>query len=233
LLTSRAAPRDIPRKEVNHLLDVFFTHVYPTLASAIVRRGELYAKVDQPSSSLLIKTICALSYRFSPAADSSNPDGGSAPARWAEEAKQTLMAGLNTFSADKLATLLYLTQHEVNSSRHGSAWLLMAMAARMAFALRLHYPAEDLGWTAQESRRRLMWAVFSADKFGFAGLQEFTLCPIESMRIPLPASNHNFNLGIPVVNRTLSNIGLEPEPGADGILSRHVWLMYIRSEVLR
>ena len=72
----------------------------------------------------------------------------------------------------------------------------------MAFALQLHKdlgydplrPGVALSFTDREIRRRTMWACFLMDRFNSSGTDRPTFIKEETLRIPLPIKEKNFQL---------------------------------------
>ena len=231
-------------QELHVLISKFFTHVYHDQGMSFLQRGELMADIDSGSASpLLVKAMCAASGRFLDNADELNPDGGELPAAWAQDVKNGLMADTDQLSVSKLAAMVILIHHEFNGNRMVSAWMLISFAVRMALAMTFSVESTDqhLSWLRAEKRRRLMWAVLCADAVGAGGLDQYTLCPPESVKINLPSDEYFFNIGAapPNVMPSLSQV-MDRSMGdghlgraCNGLMARWVWIMAIRSEALR
>ena len=226
---------------MDQLFDAFFHFVYPS-GAAFVRRSDLYRMVEEDGfHNPLVKAVCAVSYRFLDDADPDHLDGGSAPCAWAREAYIATSANPGRLSESKIATWVILRLHENNSGRHASGWMLLGMACRMAFAMKLNreLPASDgTEWVGRETRRRIVWCIHAADAQSCAGLPEYTLCPPGSIRCLLPASERNFSLGLPTQGRFLHELMplLDPhplDPSEDGLFSRMARLMVLRVEILK
>ena len=238
--------------ELRPLLGAFLTHLFPTQALAIVHRGDLYRDIPERGlSRVLIKAICAASFRFSAGADPLHPDGGHLPAQWAREARIAILSEVDRFSETRLATLLVLFHHEYNCGRFASSWMLVGLAVRMAYALRCNIEAEDdttlpstpvshprpMTWIARETRRRLMWSAFCADRFASAAVPHYTSCESATVLCRLPCNNHNFIHDIPVNSMTLREVmtpELQPRTmpwSEDGMMSRYCRLMAIRDHI--
>ena len=234
-------PREISqhwRSELEKGIEAYFKFVYPNSVNAIIHRAELRKSVqeyglDQP----LIKAIAACSYRFLDVADPLHPDGGVTPSIWSSEVRQYLGDTMGQISETRLTTLLILWQHESNSGRHSTCWMLSAMAVRAAFALRCNVEGhkEGIPWIAEEARRRLMWCAFKADMFASAGIDEYTLIPPGTMRCLLPTDNHSFARGMATKGVKVEDAeqGIPLQQGQDGLLSRQVRLSWIRATMLK
>lgn len=196
-----------------------------------------------------VKAICAVSMRFLPSADARHVDGGTAAARWAQEAKHGILLEPGRYYPSKLAALLLLVHHEYTCGRIEGAWLLVAMGTRMALAMGFHLDHNDGGagsgantpslpWAERETRRRLMWSAFCADSMAAGGLQVYMTCPAASVRVALPCSEANYSLSMPVQCPKLAEVEAEDRipdmpPGADGPFARYIRLISIRNDMLR
>jgi hypothetical protein len=90
----------------------------------------------------------------------------------------------------------------------------------MAFALQLHKDLEhdplritgktQLSFVDREIRRRTMWACFLMDRFNSSGTDRPTFIREETLKIPLPIKEKNFQYDIPGPTETLSGQVLEP-----------------------
>lgn len=111
--------------------------------------------------------------------------------------------------------------------------ILMATLTRFAFALRLNYENPNLCSLAQESRRRLMWAIFVLDTFLAGGLPEFTLCQSSVVHLPLPNLEASFELDISYANVPLHDSGPSSTVNDNGLLAYYIRVIYLRDSVLR
>ena len=95
-------------------------------------------------------------------------------------------------------------------------------AIRMAFALQLHKDLEhdplripgktQLSFIDREIRRRTMWACFLMDRFNSSGTDRPTFIREETLKIPLPIKEKNFQYDLPGPTETLSGQVLESLP---------------------
>ena len=232
------------------LLRAYFKHVHPVQAMAFLQQAQLFRDTrDGVASPLLLKSICAVAYRFTNEADPNHPDGGVSPARWVQEAKDDLMSDMDRISLSKLAATLCILHHEFNSGRLLSAWILMALAARMALAMGLDSERKKhegkaksaTPWLTEEIARRLMWSTLCFDALGSFTFKKYTLIN-GKVDIPLPANEHFFRLGTappltPASLETVESVSV-PETESelhhqnDGFMARWVRLMTMRRSIL-
>ncbi|KAJ0104362.1 hypothetical protein J7T55_011146 [Diaporthe amygdali] len=193
--------QSLPSREIQeHLADVFFESVY----------GQAYHILHKPSymrklragtlPPVLILSVCAMSARFS-----NHPKLNTSPAflrgeEWAAAARDIVTKRYEWPNITILTCLLILGLHEFATCHGGRSWALAGQAIRMAFALQLHKdleydplrPGTRLSFTDREIRRRTMWACFLMDRFNSSGTDRPTFIKEETLRIPLPIKEKNF-----------------------------------------
>ncbi|KAL1866198.1 hypothetical protein Daus18300_006862 [Diaporthe australafricana] len=193
--------QSLPSREIQeHLVDVFFESVY----------GQAYHILHKPSymrklkagtlPPVLILSVCAMSARFS-----NHPKLNTSPAflrgeEWAAAARDIVTKRYEWPNITILTCLLILGLHEFATCHGGRSWALAGQAMRMAFALQLHKdleydplrPGTRLSFTDREIRRRTMWACFLMDRFNSSGTDRPTFIKEETLRIPLPIKEKNF-----------------------------------------
>lgn len=204
---------------------------------AFIHRGDLYQEAHQLGfRSLVIRAVCAASYRFSSASDPEHPSGGAAAHQWGEDLLLELVRQRNEFTDEILAATIIMASHENTCGRFASGWLLGATAMRIALSMGLHRNRGGQHTRAMESRRRFMWAIFALDAFYCGGIPEFTLCQNSDVAVPLPTSDHAFTTDSPANAPTLQDLHADPmleiAPEADGLAARFVRLMVIRKDIL-
>lgn len=228
--------RDVPdpltsRSEVTTLLTAYFTHVYPVQAMSFVHRAQLFRQLEQGQAPpILVKALCGLAARYLPGADQSHLEGGTQAAIWMQEVRVALMVDTNRFSTAKLAATLCVLQHELNCGRTISAWMFVALAARMALGLGLNVESSH-PWIEQEQRRRLMWSTYCADSFCASGWSEYSLLSNVPLRIYVPSDEMSFLLGQETPGRFLDDV-IDSPAGAN-LLTRWIWLTKLRDDLLR
>ncbi|KAB5570472.1 fungal-specific transcription factor domain-containing protein [Coniochaeta sp. 2T2.1] len=205
----------LPSKEIQeHLAEVFFESLY----------GQAYHILHKPSymrklragalPPVLVLSVCAVSARFS-----NHPKLNSQPnflrgEEWAAAARDIITKRYEWPNITILTCLLILGLHEFGTCHGGRSWALGGQAIRMAFALQLHkdldYDPLRMGGRAQlsfvdrEIRRRTMWACFLMDRFNSSGTDRPTFIREETLKIPLPIKEKNFQLDMPGPTETLT-----------------------------
>jgi hypothetical protein len=224
--------RDPTQEEVEYHARLFFEYVYPVRCNAFVNKEEFGKALREGKiGETLGLVVCAVSARYArhdstPTPDSSaslgpdtpettrsNPDGTPQAANWALKAKQLVLGDINTYSTSKLVCLLLLYQHEMNSGRWGSGWMILALASRMAYGLGLDRDDDDReistassssspssgnlngDWVKKETERRLMWACWAADTLAADGSEIYSTVTRDSLGIQTPCSEENYHSG--------------------------------------
>lgn len=149
-----------------------------------------------------------------------------------DECQQMIFQDLENPSTLKIQALVLVMKHRMLSRRFTGAFMLAAIGARFAYALRLNYENPNLCFLARESRRRLMWAFCTIDSGINGGYSDFTLLSPDSMHIQLPCNERNFEFDLPQVTEFLKPIPTKPFPDDVGSLLLHVRLLWMRSRVL-
>jgi hypothetical protein len=224
--------RDPTQKEVGYHAKLFFEYVYPVRCNAFVNKEEFGKALREGKvGETLGLVVCTVSARYArhdstptpdcsaslgsdtPETTRSNPDGTPQAAHWASKAKQLVLGDMDTYSTSKLVCLLLLYQHEMNSGRWGSGWMILALASRMAYGLGLDRDDDNtvssaaspsLGstsgnlngdWVKKETERRLMWACWAADTLAADGSEIYSTVTRDSLGIQTPCSEKNYGSG--------------------------------------
>ncbi|KAJ5364875.1 uncharacterized protein N7496_010588 [Penicillium cataractarum] len=229
-----------PSGKVNHLLvlllESFFREEYPLPSYSFVHPTSTIAKCHagtlEPCLSLALAGVATLHismrlktavYTRNNSAFTDNEDEatmhslnctcrGLAPIRAAE---QIIWSSIETPTVAKLQALLLCINHGMQTGRFQRAFMLAAMAARFATALRLHRENPSLDFVARETRRRIVWSLKLIERYFSIGLPEFELCPFETIFIQLPCTESMYDVGIECPSETSNpSSPLEDDRGA-------------------
>lgn len=208
----------------------FFRFLHPLPALAFLHRASLlqlyrHGRADQA----LLLAIIAITSRL-PGVDAEEAALG---ARCANLSEDIIMKDIRRPSILKAQALLLIVRYRMWTGSSSSAFILMATLARQAFALRLNYESRRHTFLVQESRRRLMWAVYIVDNMLSGGLHEFTLCHSDVMHIRLPSHESNFELDIEIEMEFLRSDPNSTEDSKAGLHGSYVKMLDIRYSVLR
>jgi len=86
--------------------------------------------------------------------------------------------------------------YRINIGQFQRAFMLLALAARAAAAMRLNHERSDQHSTTLEVRRRLMWCMKLVERYFCIGLPEFELCPQENIYLRMPSCEADFQEGV-------------------------------------
>ncbi|KAI1383964.1 fungal-specific transcription factor domain-containing protein [Hypoxylon trugodes] len=171
------------------LMEDYFQHLYPLPSFSFLHKATVLQRCrDQTMNETLKLAICAITalqlQRTSLCHD-----------LWVQQAEQSILQQIGRASIFHLQALLLVIRYRIESGEFPTAFMLAALAARTALALRLNYERPELSDVAQEARRRLFWALYLLDDFFCVGLREFELCPEETIHLQLPCDEEHFEAG--------------------------------------
>ncbi|RTE78290.1 hypothetical protein BHE90_007206 [Fusarium euwallaceae] len=177
------------RDAVRQYLDTYFDKA--NIADCVfLHRGTTIAEWSQGKlDKTLLKAICAAGLRHTPAY---HPMAYS----WMKQVQNELAGHLGDMSIPKLQALMLAVKFLSSLRFTGDVWVLISIAARVAFTKRLNYERPSMDPVKQECLRRLMWSIYATDKVFSGGIEDLTVCPTQRMHIRLPSSYHNFQLGL-------------------------------------
>ncbi|KAI0017659.1 hypothetical protein F4780DRAFT_582739 [Xylariomycetidae sp. FL0641] len=151
---------------------------------------------------------------------------------WVQQAEDIIWSQIEQPTIFRLQALILAIHYRIATGRFQRAFMLASLAARFASALRLNYEREDLGFLAQEIRRRLMWTLMTMDTFFSVGLPEFELCPYETIYLKLPSNEDDFNADFS--QTTQSEAPGSVSVGSDtGLYAFAIRLTTLRRDVMR
>lgn len=195
------------------LVDTFFEKIYPMPSFAFLHPATTKRRCrDGERHKVLSLAICAITALYSAREMEEAP-------RWVEEAEQYIWQHLESPTIPRLQALLLIIHYFMESGRFQRAFMLIAIAARSAAAMRLNHERQDLDPIAKEVRRRIVWSLKITERYFSVGLPEFELCPFESIYLQLPSSEEEFSDAV--------------HPGDHGSYSLHVRLENVRRDIMK
>ncbi|KEY68039.1 hypothetical protein S7711_06951 [Stachybotrys chartarum IBT 7711] len=242
--TSMATPSgqnfDIPGLDetfssvVGRTFDKFFRHVHHIPMFSFLHRASLteqyYAgKVDKALLLALIGITSCLT--------DMGPGLREYGSRCIDEAESLLFADYTRPSTIKVQALVLMIKHRTLSKMFPSAFMLLSIASRYATALRLNHESPNLCFLAQESRRRLMWALYCIDSTISGGYPDFSLWKAEHIHVTLPCNERNFEFDLPQPTEKLipdSMTPVQPPPAHAedvGSLALHIRILHLRRRI--
>ncbi|CAK7227484.1 hypothetical protein SBRCBS47491_006583 [Sporothrix bragantina] len=185
---NKVPPRDTIRRSVK----TYTQYIYPLPRFSFIHAPAFNASVSSGDvDPALVFAVCGTSALYAPTSDIT-ADVGLA---WMETSEDLLMKTLDRPSLQRLQALLLVILHRLESRGFSKAFMLVAFAARAAFALRLNYEQSQITIEEQEIRRRVMWSTWATEKFWAGGLREFSLCPDNVINIRLPCPEELLETG--------------------------------------
>lgn len=151
-----------------------------------------------------------------------------------QQLQGSLLLHLDIFNLPRLQAIVLLVELHLSVGNSTDGWTLLAVAARMAFTMKLNYERPELDAVLRETRRRLMWQIFILDRTLSGGLDDLSVCPVERLcELQLPCQDRMFERGIPSRTQTLiPEQDLESSRDMD-ILAYLIRLYHIRHKILR
>ncbi|GKT58010.1 hypothetical protein ColTof4_11934 [Colletotrichum tofieldiae] len=216
---------------ISRALDNFFRHVHHIPMLSFLHRASLMQRhhvggLDRPLLLALIGITSMLT--------DLGPGTRDYGEKCIDESESLILKSLENASTIKVQTLALIIKYRILTRRFSSAFMLAATAARFATALRLNYENPDLCFLAQESRRRLMWALFMIDQGMAGGYRDLTLWTPETIHISLPCNERDFEFDLaPPSLRPLVPSPDESENDDIGSLALHVRILWLRGRILK
>ncbi|KAF4501224.1 nitrate assimilation regulatory nirA [Fusarium agapanthi] len=196
------------RDQVDTLLDVFFTFIYPMPSYAFLhpettrRRCRSHDVHRALPASLCAVAMLHLRREVDLDLDHRQDSGRRALSRivasaddtgaWIRMAEESIWRSLESPSITKLQALLLVTHYYIETELFQGAFMLTTTAARFATTMRLNYERHDLHPVAREVRRRTLWSLKMVEHYFSIGLAEFDSLPMEVIYIDFPRSKEDF-----------------------------------------
>lgn len=92
-----------------------------------------------------------------------------------------LFQNLGRTTIESVQALVLVGLYHSYNNNSSKSFLYVALAVRMAYALKLHKEDSRLPFLDQECRRRLMWCLFITDRFQAGGVPVSHLVPFSPM----------------------------------------------------
>ncbi|CAG8421267.1 unnamed protein product [Penicillium salamii] len=211
-------------------IDAYFEYISPLCENGFIHRALfLRAWTSGKVDPVLLKAICSASADFVPAnsAASTRRDG------WLSEAESYIWSNIGRPSIAILQVLVIVISQNLALSRFSALQPLLAVAAKMAYLLRLNHENPKLSTTAREIRRRLMWSIFILERRLAGGQEDLITCPKNLMHIQLPSTEKDFELAISSRTGPLVPTKIDRESSGMGIRAYFCRLSSIRHEILQ
>ena len=217
----------LDRETTRRYLNTYFDRAVKARECIFLHRASVLTDWNKGTlDGLLLKAICAL------AAQLDSPRGDEHPhaVSWMEDVQNRLLASIEKQSVTHLQTIMLVIQFNYMSGNVRVTWMLLAIAARIAFTQQFNYEQPKRDPLMQESLRRLMWSIYLFDRSVCGGLEDLAVCPPNRLHIRLPSTDYAFHHGLtsvsPYLNQPISS-------GCDMRVSNYyLRLMAIRDRIL-
>ncbi|EPQ53165.1 hypothetical protein GLOTRDRAFT_140076 [Gloeophyllum trabeum ATCC 11539] len=194
-----------PQELIEEACDIFFVRINQC---AFLHKPTFIARLRDPArvvSSVLIYAICASTYRFSPGLVQFCGSCKRPPSYFGDRARALLFEALGepTLEACQAAYLLGIA--DWGACKGKRSWMIMGIAARMAFLLGLHKeethavppgsPRDQI--IAAEEARRTFWTLYINDRSSSSGGCRPSAILASEVSARLPCDEDSFAFGTP------------------------------------
>ncbi|RMZ86428.1 hypothetical protein DV736_g6346, partial [Chaetothyriales sp. CBS 134916] len=212
-------------------LDNFFKHIHPIPVFSFLHKASIIQRYESGTVDTgLILSIIGIASQMTNLGPGMREYGSDC----ISAAESLVMRDISKPSVIKIQTLVLIIQHRKMCRRFTNAFMLLATAMRFAFALRLNHEASNLCFLAQESRRRLMWALYILDSTIAGGVPDLMLCNPEALHIQLPCQERNFEFDLEQETEPLKpRQPKAPLSESVGSLGIYIRVMWIRARIVK
>lgn len=148
-------------------IDAYFEYIYPVPLYSFLHRADFLNRYTKGETTpALLLAVCAVSSRFLHDAAQAARQGKS----WIEKAERMLFQNLGRTTLENLQAQVLVGLYHNYNFNFNKSFIYVALAVRMAYALKLHKEDRQFSFVDQECRRRLMWCLFINDRFQAGGV---------------------------------------------------------------
>lgn len=152
-----------------------------------------------------------------------------------DDAEALIFADYSRPSTIRVQALMLIIKHRILAKKFSGAFMLLGIASRFATALRLNHECPNLCFLAQESRRRLMWALYCVDSGISGGYRDFSLWNADKIHVGLPCNERNFEFDLPQPTERLVHNPDDPhhqQVEDVGSIALHIRIQHIRRRIM-
>jgi hypothetical protein len=182
----------------------------------------------QEADPALIASIVAVSSRLPGTA----PEESDIGFRCADLAERLVSDTFKQPSIFRLQAGLLLLRFRLWTGSPNDPLIQMSYLARSAFLLRLNYETFRPSSFVQESRRRVMWAIYMLDVLLADGLAEYSTCSINTIHLRLPCMEDDFELDTDTLSERVNPHGTVTGWRL-GIIGYYIRIVHIHDQILR
>lgn len=217
---------------IGHTFEKFFRHVHHIPMYSFLHRASLMERYhsSKVERALLLALVGITSYLTD-----MGPGMREYGEKCIDDAEGLIFADYTRPSTIKVQALVLIIKHRILSKRSPSAFMLLSIASRYAAALRLNHESPNLCFLAQESRRRLMWALYCVDSGISGGYRDYSLWSADKIHVGLPCNERNFEFDLPQPTERLVHDPDKPRnPQAEdiGSLALHIRIQHMRRRIM-
>jgi hypothetical protein len=182
----------ISREELLQRVGDFFKRIYPVPSYAFLHEPTIREQSQNNTldQSLALTIVAIAKILLSPKRQPLNES-----VSLIKKAETILLDHLERPSTVKLQALILIIHYYIQTGHFSRAYMLTGLAARAATALRLNYERPELSFIAQETRRRVLWALTAIDGQFSVGLPEYETIPHTIIYQRLPCREDIFSIG--------------------------------------
>ncbi|KAJ6009103.1 hypothetical protein N7499_000943 [Penicillium canescens] len=150
----------ISREELFQRVGDFFERIYPMTSYAFLHEPTIREQSQNNTldQCLALAIVAIAKILLSPKSQPLNES-----VSLTKKAETIILDHLERPSTVKLQALILIIHYHIQTGRFSRAYMLTGLAARAATALRLNYERPELSFIAQETRRRVLWALTAID----------------------------------------------------------------------
>ncbi|KPM38821.1 hypothetical protein AK830_g7756 [Neonectria ditissima] len=234
-VTPNAYPHDVAYPDesfdalIGRTFDQFFRHVHHIPTFSFLHRASLMERYHsgKVEKALLLALVGITSYLTD-----MGPGMREYGERCIDDAEGFIFAEYNRPTTIKVQALVLIIKHRILTKKSPSAFMLLSIASRYASALRLNHEAPNLCFLAQESRRRLMWALYCVDSGISGGYRDYSLWTADRIHVGLPCNERNFEFDLPQVTERLIHNPDQPQVEDVGSLALHIRIQHMRRRIM-
>ncbi|KAJ5925487.1 hypothetical protein N7454_008126 [Penicillium verhagenii] len=221
----------IQRDELEQSINNYFKYLYPILTYAFlhessVRQELMKGALDQNLGLALVAVVQEVLSTDTNLSDKSR--------LWISTVEMNIWNQLEKPTIVCLQSLLLVIHYYIQIGRFSRAFMLAGLAARGAIALRLNHERPELSFIAQETRRRVLWALSSIDGSFSVGLPEYETISHSVIYQRLPSSEEEFRDGQPLSRTGTHWPWLDNDPAAGcNLFSAGIRISKILKDIMR
>lgn len=169
------------KAEVRKHINAFFEFIHPIPGYNFLHRAEILRMYSLGSlPSVLLLAICGAASRYLSVSDMATNEARS----WIEAAESKVLKSLGEARPYHTEALMILGFNRRCNHQSGKTFFFVSLAARMAYHLKLHRENHNLNFLEQECRRRLVWCIFTVDRFCAGGIKVcYYVCQAIAIRL--------------------------------------------------